>query len=75
MPRRNGFAGPILTAVTATTGIGATEFFAAVEDCVIADVVFNSAGSNAAATVARIFLNNGESPAVAANNCFIADVT
>lgn len=75
MSRRSDFAGPIVATVTATTGVGATQFFEAEDDCVVADVVFNAAGSNAAATVARIFLNNGDDPAVAKNNALIADVT
>ena len=69
MPLIDGTIDPLITANTSVTGAAGTvaNVLSAKIDTFIEAIDFQSAGTNAA-TVARVFLNNGKSRTIAANN-------
>jgi hypothetical protein len=76
MSRLNGWAAePIATAITAFTGVGATEIFTAEIDCQIKDIVFMATGNNTSATVAKIFISSNKQSDDARYNVFIDHMT
>jgi hypothetical protein len=73
-----GTAGPIKTANTAKDGTGTvnTIFTAdATNGSYVDRIRFRPAGTNASATVVRIFINNGSSSATPANNILVDEYT
>lgn len=75
VPKIGGTGVTLLTGVTAKTGVGATLFFTAgAEGSRVERVRVRPLGTNAA-TVLRIFINNGSDPATAANNQLYAEKT
>jgi hypothetical protein len=76
----NGTTGmnqPILTAANDFTGISANNalvFTAGANGAYIRSIKMKAAGTNASATVMRLFLNNGSTNATATNNTFIGEI-
>jgi hypothetical protein len=69
-------AGPMLSANTAMDGTGfvTTVFTAGANGSYVTKLVARPVGSNAA-TVLRVFINNGSTNATQANNCLIGEMS